>query len=297
MYRSILVSLDGSAFGEQALPVALSIARRVGASLNLVHVHVPYGMMYPDSMSPFGPAQDRQIIEHERAYLDETVKRLTSSSTVPVTSTVLEGMVVAETLSGHAADLIVMTTHGRGPLSRFWLGSVADELVRRATVPVLLVRPQETPSAAEPVFRHILIPLDGSILAEQVLEPATALGRLMEAKYTLLRVYGPVEESRLGPEVHRLEPPTEELRKAAQAYLDGVAERLRRQGHTTQTQVAFGQHPPSVILDVAQSHAVDLIALETHGRRGVARLLLGSVADKVLRGAVTPVLIHHSPGK
>ena len=86
----------------------------------------------------------------------------------------------------------MMTTHGHGPLSRFWLGSVADEMVRRATTPILLVRPHEKAIdlAAEPVLRHILIPLDGSALAEQVLGPAAALGSLLQCDdYTLLRVY------------------------------------------------------------------------------------------------------------
>src|SRR5579862_8520664 len=119
MYRTLLVPLDGSAFGEQALPVALSIACRSDATLNVVQVHVP-ATRCGDSMSPL--AQDQKISEQERAYLDTTVQLLASFSSVPVTSTLLEGPVVAETLNGHAvytkADLIVMTTHGRGPLSR-----------------------------------------------------------------------------------------------------------------------------------------------------------------------------------
>ena len=91
-----------------------------------------------------------------------------------------------------------MTTHGRGPLTRFWLGSVADELVRRASVPLLLVRPHEgVPDLAqEPILQHLLIPLDGSELAEQVLEPAVALGTLMAADYSLLRIYGPLSRRR-----------------------------------------------------------------------------------------------------
>src|SRR5438067_676921 len=92
------------------------------------------------------------------------------------------------------ADLVVMTTHGRGPLGRLWLGSVADALVRDLAMPLLLVRPQETAPdfKREPLLKHLLLPLDGSPLAEQMLEPAVALGTLMEADYTLLRVIKPV---------------------------------------------------------------------------------------------------------
>jgi len=235
------------------------------------------------------------------------VKRLTSVSSTPVTSALLEGPVIAETLNGHATatktDLVVMTTHGRGPLSRFWLGSVADELVRRATMPTLVVRPQEKAPdfTAEPVLRHILIPLDGSALAEKVLESAVGLGALMQADYLLVRIYGPQVDTFLDPKSYATvggsEPPIEQLRAEAQEYLNRVAERLKGQGHTVQTQAVQGQHPASAILDTAQRLAVDLIALETHGRRGLTRLLLGSVADKVIRGAVTPVLVHRSPTK
>jgi nucleotide-binding universal stress UspA family protein len=235
------------------------------------------------------------------------VKRLATASSVPVTSALLDGPVVAEILQGHAvtsgADLIVMTTHGRGPMSRFWLGSVADEMVRRATTPILLVRPHEQALdlASEPVMRHILIPLDGSALAEQVVGDAGALGSMMQSEYTLLRVYGPLVDTAFGPSnyamVGGLEPPIEELQTEAQEYLNRTMERLRGQGWNVQAHVVLGQHPASAILDTAQSLSVDLIALATHGRRGLPRLLLGSVTDKVIRGASTPVLVHRSPGQ
>ncbi len=305
MYRSLLVPLDGSAFAEHALPFALSIARRAGAALHLAHVHVPLAFVSADGMTPFDLTLDRKVAEGEREYLDAAVKRVAAASSVPVASTCLEGPVIAETLHAHAAntgaDLIVMTTHGRGPLSRFWLGSVADELVRRATVPILLVRPQEAAPdlASDPALRHLLIPLDGSALAEQALEPAVALGKLMEADYTLLRIYFPLEQ--VGLESYALGvglvPPVEQLRTEAQAYLDRVAERLRQRGLRVHTQVALGPQPASAILDEAQRLGVDGVALETHGRRGLTRLLLGSVADKVIRGASIPVLVHRSAEK
>jgi nucleotide-binding universal stress UspA family protein len=307
MYRSLLVPLDGSTFGEHALPLALSIARRAGSTLNVVQVHEPLTPMYADSIAPGTYEAEVKVLEQERAYLDGIVKRLASVSSVRVTSTLLEGPLIAETLNGHAgstgADLIVMTTHGRGPLSRFWLGSVADETIRRATLPILLVRPQETAPdfTVEQVLRHILIPLDGSVLAEQVLEAAVALGGLMQSHYTLVRIYGPLVDA--GRDSLRYataggsEPPTEQLRAEAQDYLNPVAERLKVRGSSVQTHVALGQHAASDILDAAQRLGVDLMALETHGRRGLARLLMGSVADKVIRGASMPVLVHRSAGK
>lgn len=307
MYRSLLVPLDGSTFGEHALPLALSIARRAGATVKLVQVHVPFAQMFAEGVSPGIYETDTSVMELERAYLDGVLKRLTTASSIQMTSSLLEGSGIAETLNDHAVasgvDLIVMTTHGRGPLSRFWLGGVADQLVRRATMPILLVRPHESAYdlTAELVLRHILVPLDGSVLAEQVLESAVALGRLMQADYTLVRIYGPLVDFGLGPlgyaTVGGSEPLTEQMRAEANDYLNRVAERLQQQGHTVKTHVALGQHPANALLDAAKNLAADLIAVETHGRRGLSRLVLGSVADKVIRGSSIPVLVHHSPTK
>jgi nucleotide-binding universal stress UspA family protein len=191
-----------------------------------------------------------------------------------------------------------MTTHGRGPLSRFWLGSVADEFIRKTSVPVLLVRPKEgtLDLSQEPVVRRVLIPLDGSGLAEQILGPAVALGSLMNADYTLLRVVCPPLFTVYDPAAVAVSPvdqtSLEEERTQAQAYLDQVAQRLRARSLPVCTQVLVGMQPHQAILEEVQAQGVDLIALATHGRKGLTRLLLGSIADKLVRGAGVPVLVH-----
>ena len=291
MYHSILVPLDGSQFAEQALPLALSIANRAGASLEVVRVHVLYALQEPAcSWLPFDPTEDAIFKEHEQAYLDAIVRRLQKTASVPVTSALVGGLTVdgiLERARTKPADLVVMTTHGRGPMSRFWLGSVADELVRHAPVPILLVRPQEAPQdlEPEPTLRRMLVPLDGSELAEQVREPAIALGSLMDAEYTLIRVV----ESRFSSsgypvvaELRAAEQPRLEKRKAeAQAYLDRVAERLRAEGFRIQTHVVVAESAAAAVLDMARDKNIDVIAIATHGRSGLKRLLLGSVADKI----------------
>ena len=183
MFRSLLVPLDGSSFAEHALPWALSIARRTGAALNLAQVHT-MALFYDSTDLP----ADAAIREQEVANLQDVAKRLADVSPVRVNSALLDGP-IPDALHAHAksvnADLIVMTTHGRGALSRLWLGSVADRLVRRTPVPILLIRPKEGSSdiAQDPVLQRILVPLDGSALAEQILEPALALGSAMKADY------------------------------------------------------------------------------------------------------------------
>jgi nucleotide-binding universal stress UspA family protein len=298
MYRSILVPLDGSTFGEHALPAALSLARRSGASLQVVLVHTAF--VYVESGLIYDDRLDRQIRKQEQDYLEVVVKRLKAASPVPVTWALREGPVadaICEQVTASSADLVVMTTHGRGPLTRFWLGSVADNLVRRASVPVLLVRPQESAPdpTQEPILRHVFIPLDGSSLAEQVLEPAVALGQLLGADFTLLRIVKPVlfpgHDPTVVGEPAMGQPATEQLLVEARAYLEGAVERLSAQSLRVQTRVIVNIQPAVAILEHSLEPPDGVIALATHGRGGLTRALLGSVADKVVRGATIPVLV------
>jgi nucleotide-binding universal stress UspA family protein len=303
MYRSILVPLDGSAFGEQALPLALAIARRAGAAVQLVHVHTAF--VYVESGFIYDNTADRHIRQQEQGYLEDAVKRWGSAAGgVPLSGALRDGRVadaVQEQLAHTGADLIVLTTHGRGPLSRFWLGSVADELIRRASSPVLVVPARETAPdpTKEPLVRHVVIPLDGSTLAEQALEPAVALGRLLGADFSLLQVVRPVffpgHDPTMGGFPAMGQPATHELQAAAHSYLDGVAQRLRARSLKVQTRVVVDTHPAVAILDQSTDRPEGLIALATHGRSGLPRALLGSIADKVVRGSTVPVLLCRPP--
>ncbi len=302
MYRSILVPLDGSTFGEHALPLALTIARRSGATVQLAHVHVPSELMYAIGGIPIvDDTLDAPSRESERAYLEGLTQRLASAWDLSITSAVLDGPAAAalnEHAVQHGVGLVVMSTHGRGPVSRFWLGSVADTLVRQAPMPVLLARPQQDSKELldlthERAFKHMLIPLDGSRLAEDALQHAMALGTLVQAEYTLLQAIDPIimDYAPVARSAGLDEDLIEQWRVEAEAYLDQIAGRLRAQSLTVHTAVVLA--PPAVaILEHARQHAVDLIAMATHGRTGVSRMLLGSVADKVVRGATAPVLLH-----
>jgi nucleotide-binding universal stress UspA family protein len=296
MFRSLLVPLDGSSFSEHALPFALGIARRAGAAVELVHVHVP--LVYVTGIDVLDSGADERVKEQERVCLDRMVSRWqTAASGVRMSRALLEGFapdVLREQTSGKA-DLVVMATHGRGPASRFWLGSVADALIRTTTVPMLLLRPGEQPPpvALAPPFRHVMIPLDGSELAEQALEPALQIGRLMEADYTLLRVVKPVVVLDPNPgwpaTTGTNKTLTQQAIDEAQAYLDRIALRLGEQALKVRTRIVLHAHPAEAILQATRR--ADVIALATHGHGGLRRLLLGSVADKVLRGGTTPMLV------
>ena len=309
MYGSILIPLDGSPLSEHALPLAQELARRSGASLHLAHVHIPpVPPMYSADLPLFDTQQEEYQRASEHAYLEALTKRLRSGSDIPVDEVFLEGAItdsVADLIAvytrEHYVDLVVMTTHGRGGLARVWLGSVADDLVGRLSMPLLLLRPDQGAAAmaAAQAPRQILIPLDGSANAESVLPHALAIGQATQAQYTLLRVVEPVMVARHmppNPAVRELDDQLiDHLRADAQSYLEQVAARLAAQGLAARIEVLVAPHAAVAILEHARQGAADLIAMATHGRRGLARVLVGSVADKVLRGATTPVLLYRAP--
>lgn len=303
-YESIMVPVDDSEFARQALPAAEHLARRDGARLRLVTVHpgVPPG---PDGTVPDALARaDREQREARRRGLEALAGELRSRGH-EVDAELLAGPVVGEIArrAGETADLVVMATHGRGPVSRLWLGSIADGLVRSSPVPILLVRPREEADEEAPGaggFRHVLVPLDGSELAREALEPA---GRLVErpgGRMTLLRVVVPVTMSGFGP----ADVPsgvdvaaTEAMEERAEEHLEEAARALRdRLSVDVDTRVVRHSHPAEAVLDAISDAGADATALATHGRGGLKRVLLGSVADKVVRGARTPVLVVRPAG-
>jgi len=311
-FRSLLVPLDGSPAAEHALPMALSLARRFEAALQIVHVHRPVWGFYGEG-GLYDAIVDRELREGVQEYLDGVIQRLSQVTNVPLSSVLLDGL-VAGAINRHAidsgVDLIVMTTQGRGPVARFWLGSVADALVREAAIPMLCVRPGESEPdlSQEPAFGPVLIPLDGSQLAEQILVPAAALATATHAELTLLRVVEQFMPESYAPDRRRVSGMRQGLMeqlqemdsqewKRAEDYLDQLAERLRTRSLTVQTRVVSHVQPAIAILEDASAHGVDLIAVATHGRGGLKRLLIGSVADKVLRGATTPVLVFRPVGE
>ena len=294
MYRSILVPLDGSLPSEQSLPYAAALARRSGAALQLAYVHTPLllgeGVMYLGT-------PDVHLWEEEKQYLLGVVDRLKKAGLEKVSAHVLEGT-IAQTLQEHAleegSDLVVMTTHGRGPVSRFWLGSVADQLVHRLPIPLLLIHTREAEAAptAESKVRNVLVALDGTPTAEQILEPAGGLAKVLGASLTLLRVVPSVVPHGVQKEKVPGALLADTLRAEARVYLQRVANSLCDRGIAVQTRILAHAHPATAILNETASGEYDLLALETHGRRGLPRLFLGSVADKVVRGATLPVLVH-----
>jgi len=301
MLDQLLVTLDGSEFGEHALPFAKVIAEKTGASVNISHVHCcdpPTELLHNTPFQFEGvnmAAYVAKDAEGQRAYLkgqEEALKAELPNNRV--CSALLEGY-VTEALERHAreigAKLIIMTTHGRTGVSRAWLGSVADSLVRHSSFPLLVIRSLEDGETFPPVrFDHFLVPLDGSKAGEKILEPTVALGKAMGARFTLLHVVSPhvTMGARVSP---RPAGHLEERLTKAKVYLEGVAERMKGEGIDATPKLESHFAPARAILKTAEEEGVDLIALATHGYTGVKRALLGSVTDKVLRAAKWPLLL------
>lgn len=311
--KTILVPIDGSSLSETALAVAFAIARRRGAA-GIETVTVTPPLMDPLRTSG-APVRDTRL-DHDRQAWDKALvetlgERLVAmSGGIPTKATLLEGDAaerIAEQLRGGAYEMVVMTTHGRSGASRMWLGSVADRVVRMSPVPVLLLRDvsSTSPLDDEPLFRDVLVPIatyEEYDESELILSDALALAG-DQATYHLLNVVSrnylipppsAIDVATASAAARAYTPPADTLdatREAATRALGELARRLGERGVHVTTRVVEHGNPAEAILDHA--HAIDarLIAMASHGRGPVRRALLGSVTDKVVRGAAIPVLV------
>ena len=195
-------------------------------------------------------------------------------------------------------DLIVIATHGRSGLRRWVLGSTADRVLRATEKPVLLIRAKEGgPDAIEKrTLSRIIVPLDGSAEAEEILPHVEGLADRFPVEVILLQVI--TNKTYLEPSAdgmaYRYEDSTEEMivnrKMHAEDYLGTIKERLEAQGIQT-TIMVVASDAGSGIIDTAQQTNADLVAMTTHGRSGIKRWVYGSVADKVLHAGTTPLLL------
>lgn len=299
MYRNVLIPVDGSSFSEHAIPCAGAIARRAHARLHVVLVHTPLTSYSADIVpTRVSEGWEDEYREKEARYLDALVQGLREQGLDAVAER-LDGD-VADRLIQRArseADLLVMATHGRGGLEQAWLGSVADEVVHHVRLPVLLVRPLEDADLAEdPIFENVLVAWDGSEAADAATDQALEIARLFDARLTLLRVVAVPAglSSPYLPHAARMDRETTERRQEeAQRLVDEKAAQLGSDARV-QTRVALAYHPAREILEAIVELECDLVVLGTHRRARLARIVLGSVADKVLRASPVPVLIGHT---
>ena len=280
MFRRILVPLDGSTFAEAALPAAFTLAQKNGGEIRFLCVLEPVGS-YPGALHT--PDND-----WAKGYLAKASERTQQTWDGALTTSVRNGLAtneIAAEAEAWKADAIVLATHGRGGVSRAWMGSVADRLIRTATRPLLAVRPPKpgtSDSSRSLAISQVVVPLDGSELAEAALPYGAALAKQFGVPLALIRV---LTHQNLGGLSYV--PDTIDLSTQASQYLKEHIGRLSRDGvEVTENVVADGA--AHAVLSQADG---DLVVMSTHGRTGTDRVLLGSVADKVVRGATGAVLV------
>lgn len=308
MPRTVVVpligrQLDPDGVAELALPIARALARRTGASLLLVSVlelpveatatgeprvlHAADALPADRYLAALKEHTERLIAERQ-AYLEEIAAH---SGDLPVQTRLRYGdpaMALLEHLASLDDPVVVMASHARTGVRRMLLGSVAFRVVRDAACPVLIV-PAQTAAAsppAEPLLERVLVPLDGSPLAEAALEMTL---QVLGERYLDLHLVSVVE-----PLVRRSGWVADEYAviasQAASDYLAGVAARIAQRGCRVTWEVRAG-NPERLIAEAARERGVDLVAMATHGRSGFGRYLFGSVAEGVAGAGTTPLLL------
>ncbi|HEX5506404.1 MAG TPA: universal stress protein [Thermomicrobiales bacterium] len=305
MSHTVLAPLDGSPLAERALPFAEALARPAGGCVVLVRA-VPF-LSRPAGDEPFptlAAAQDAAARE-ARDYLDAVAARLAGRGVAVDVATPCEDE--AEGILGEAerrgADLIAMATHGRGGLRRLVYGSVAEEVLARATTPTLVVRAWVPTGGAALLGDHprLLVPLDGSADAAAALPVAAALADELDGTLLLMRAVARPDLA-FAPDLLAAPLLRQELaeeRAAAEDYLRALADRYARAGRAVETVVRVGrpglEMAAAVIEAVGRERGAALVVMASHRYRGLDRLLLGSVADATLRHGTLPVLLVRPP--
>ncbi len=291
MIGRILVPLDGSELAEGVLPYVMEIARRSQAEVLLLTSIQPVGV-WDAAATAINWAREETLAQ---GYLDSKREQLRGNG-LQVRDLLVHGEAAGAVLKAaeqEHVDLIAISTHGRSGISRWLLGGVADRVLHDTGVPLLVIRPpkskEQTPS---PVFRKMLVPLDGSPVAESVLPFAEDLARLFGASLVLFHAVAPVVAY---PGFETVQPRytgelLEEMQKQAQQFLSRVAKQVQGRGLEVSMVVSIDLAVDGII-SAAKEVGADLIALGTHGRSGLGRMVMGSVADAVVRRTTLPCLL------
>lgn len=297
MYTRILVPLDGSPRSEGILPYTRSLAEAYKVPLELLHV------IEPQIISTFSdPAHARyaDVVEADMrrnglAYLKTVAASLPGAAAVRCAVHVGNpAEVIVDSASGQAGTLITMSTHGRSGIQRWLIGSVADKVLRGTTSHLLLARTSEgAKSDAKAPLKTVIVPLDGSSLAETALPAVVFLAKKMALEIVLVRAFIPPSGALYATDeyVPNLVEIMAQARQEVKGYLEGKVQQLQAEGLGRVSYLLVEGQAAAEIIELAQKTPDNLIAISTHGRSGVGRWVLGSVTDRVVRHSGNPVLV------
>lgn len=295
MYRKILVPLDGSATAEAVLPYAEAFAAGFKTSVELLSV-IDIGAMTthlaPDKVRHLDSiiaAEEKNCAE----YLENVAKRFSHSPTECRMVRGTPAQTILESTSQDRDTLIAMATHGRSGAKRWLLGSVAEKVLRGTTNPMFLVRAAAAKTSPQRIINSLVVPLDGSSLAEKILPTVCRWARALDLEVTLIRAFEFPARAYVSSETYLPDYDAfrDEARREAAAYLKEKEDFLVGEGVRTVTVLTIEGAAANEIISYAQTAPGAVIAMSTHGRSGVQRWILGSVTEKIVRHADDPVLV------
>jgi nucleotide-binding universal stress UspA family protein len=287
-YQHLLIAADFDGSSKRALEVSAEWAKRLGGRrIDLAHVvtTADYGVRYPGTLSEV----ERRLCGDAEAELS----RLRSAhfpgidGDVTARSDISAGLAIADIATERNVDLCVVGTHGRTGMKRMMMGSVAERVARRTPCDVLII-PQEQEKDTH-VGRNILFASDFSPASELAGDTAAALVDLFDSPLHMLHVVNPTQG--VLPGSKDLYPESEETRRQMVDRLDTLRAQKFAGDDRVVTEVVIDRSPAAAICRYAERESIDLIVVGTHGRTGLARLLIGSVAERVVRHAPCAILV------
>ena len=289
--QRILFPTDFSEGAERAFPQAAFLANWHDAELHIVNATARHQHEYAEAKEHFPVSIDTLNAWLRRPSRGNAETAWPDLEALSLVQEQLESAVPAEALTGYAdehdIDLVVMGTHGRRGVDRMLFGSVTEEVVRTAPCPVLTVR-ADAERAPDQAVRRVLVPIDFSDASREALRHAKEIALTYGAEVDLLHAV----QSPTYPSAYNLDPisfPTDEVVEQAEEQLaDWALEELGYEHALVSAEVGS---PSGTILDYVEKNEVDLVVIATHGRTGLDRLVLGSVAERVVRQAPTPVFL------
>jgi nucleotide-binding universal stress UspA family protein len=306
MTNEVLLTVDGSEKDNRAIAVAAGLVELAGAAGRVLRVFETPVALLASRAAALGAIDGvRDLRARAVREVHEAASRLRVLVRSPVTSVVVDGSDVAATLLGEIAsrdtEFVVAATRAAGSVGRAIQGSIADRLVRESSRPVVLVPPRASYLGGKVVeLRRVLVPLDGSAASLRVIPYLLALPLARELEFVLLQA---VQAERTGGYPMPPGAPGADAGRSdggqwvhveaavAEERLSAVADRLRACGSRAHVVVIESRDPGALILDAIRKDLIELIAMSTRGESGLRRLVLGSVAEQVVRHSEIPVLL------
>jgi nucleotide-binding universal stress UspA family protein len=297
MYRRILVPLDGSDVAERVLPYVELLARPGKIPITVLRIvePVPYDLIAVAERIPTDQV-NANIQADAQKYLEERAAPLREEdlSVLPKVMSGSAATCIVEEGASEPGTLIAMSTHGRSGVARWAFGSVTDKVIQTTADPLLIIRSSDEPSPkSEIAVENVIVPLDGSELAEQILPHVVHLAESLDLRVTLLRVTPTAGDYYrfMDYPVPEYDDLPEQMDAEALTYLENQGKWLHQQG-VSRVEERLSHGPPAIaVTDFAKETSNNLVAMTTHGRSGVGRWILGSVADRVIRHSGGPVLV------